>query len=130
MHVPAGYDPVQPTAVILAFHGWSGGGQGLVDQMTPEADRSNFVVVGPDGLAENQVASWNGGGTTQVPFPGPNGPTCDVSVSADYCYDSCRARSEGCHACDWTTCNDDIAFTGGEYTSSPPPLCCDFWVDS
>lgn len=111
MHVPTDYNASQPTALILAFHGWNGDGQALVNQMTPQADDSNFVVVGPNGLAENLYRSWNGGGTTQVPFPGPRGPTCDASRADTYCYTSCGARSEGCHPCDWTTCNDDIAFT-------------------
>lgn len=111
MHVPTDYDASRPTALILTFHGWSGSGLSLVDQMTPLSDHSNFVVVGPNGLAENWYASWNGGGTTQVPFPGPRGPVCDESIADTYCYTSCETRPEGCHPCDWTTCNDDIAFT-------------------
>ncbi len=125
MHVPTDYNASQPTALILAFHGWGGDGQALVDQMTPQADYSNFVVVGPNGLAENLYPSWNGGGTTQVPFPGPRGPTCDESIAGTYCYNSCGARPEGCRPCDWTTCNDDIAFTGALLDWLEERLCVD-----
>jgi poly(3-hydroxybutyrate) depolymerase len=126
MHVPVGYNASEPTAVVLAFHGWDNDGQDLVYPMTPQSDRSNFIVVGPNGLAENQYTSWNGGGTTQVPYPGPRGPTCDVSYPyTDYCYTSCAARDEGCHPCDWTTCNDDIAFVGTLLDWLEARLCLD-----
>ena len=125
LHVPAGYDSSRPTAIILAFHGWNGNGLQLLEGMTPQSDHSNFVVVAPNGLAENLLPSWNGGGTTQP--PGPRGPTCDVKFlgSTRYCYTSCAARPEGCHPCDWTTCNDDIAFADALLDWIETHLCVD-----
>ena len=125
LHVPSTYRSDTPAAVVLAFHGWGGTGASMVATLEAQADASNFLVVGPDGLSENLYSSWNGGGTTQSPYPGPLGPTCDISVSETYCYDSCAARAEGCTPCDWTTCHDDVAFVGELLDWLEARLCLD-----
>ena len=125
LHVPSAYRHDTPATVILAFHGWGGNGVSMVERLEAQAGASNFLVVGPDGLAENLYRSWNGGGTTQSPYPGPLGPTCDIAASETYCYDSCAARSEGCRPCDWTTCHDDVAFVGELLDWLEARLCLD-----
>jgi polyhydroxybutyrate depolymerase len=58
-HVPPGYDPASPTAMILNLHGLGSNGaqEALFSNMNATADARGFVVVYPDGY-EN---SWNAG---------------------------------------------------------------------
>ena len=59
VHVPPGYDPANPTALILNLHGYTSNGaqQVFFSNMNPTADARGFIVVYPDGY-EN---SWNAG---------------------------------------------------------------------
>eukprot|EP01048_Picozoa_sp_COSAG05_P009508 COSAG05_NODE_787_length_7335_cov_30.078220_4_plen_321_part_00 len=135
--VPPRYNTSKPAAVVLAFHGFSDAGEIWAPILGELAAQESFILVAPTGADDitdighedpSDYNSWNGGGTTQVPFPGSKGRTCDVHSSQEpsgaicnqstyddycsYCYASCKARPQGCKPCDWTTCNDDIVFTG------------------
>lgn len=125
VHVPAAYDPDDLTPVVLRFHGW--GGSGSVNSLRGTADAETFIVVAPTGVGGGQnpdggANSWNGGGSTTS--PGPSGPSC-FPGSPEYCYDSCAVRPQGCHPCDWTTCNDDFAFVDELLDWVEQNLCVD-----
>jgi polyhydroxybutyrate depolymerase len=51
LFVPSGYDPSQPTPLVLNFHGFGGSGrqQEANSHMTREAERSGFITVAADG---------------------------------------------------------------------------------
>ena len=51
LFVPSSYDPNQPAALVLNFHGFGGSGrqQETNSHMTDEAERSGFITVAPDG---------------------------------------------------------------------------------
>ena len=135
VHVPASYEQRKPSALVLAFHGWGDSGWAMGDVVSAAGNAAGYLLVAPDGLGETNAGSyenrnsWNGGGTTQVPFPGPKGPTCnEAGVSEQgkvYCYKSCSLRPGGCHACDWTTCNDDIAFVSQLLDELETEFCID-----
>lgn len=59
VHVPRGYDPAKPTALVLALHGGGGRGSELDAatnrQLSQEADRRGWLVVFPEGVARG----WN-----------------------------------------------------------------------
>ena len=59
VHVPPGYDPATPHAVVLNMHGYTSNAeqQVLFSNMNETADAEGFIVVYPDGY-EN---SWNAG---------------------------------------------------------------------
>ena len=123
--VPSNYDVNEPTPVVLYFHGW--GGNGNLNWMASTANSGNFIAVGPTGIGGGQnpdggANSWNGGGSTTS--PGPEGPAC-AEWAPEYCYDSCAARPQGCHPCDWTTCNDDFLFVDALIDWVEESLCID-----
>lgn len=68
VHVPPGYSPDRPTALVLAFHG--GGGNMNVQAndryygQISKADELGYVVVFPNGVGRlhgGQMATWNAG---------------------------------------------------------------------
>jgi poly(3-hydroxybutyrate) depolymerase len=125
VRVPAQYDPAALTPLVLYFHGW--GGSGNVGWMSSDADANTYIAVAPTGVGRGNNPdggsnSWNGGGSTTS--PGPQGPSC-APGSPEYCYDSCAARPQGCHPCDWTTCTDDFAFVDGLLDWLEANLCVD-----
>jgi polyhydroxybutyrate depolymerase len=128
LHVPSGYDFDERTPVVLYFHGW--GGSGNVNWVRPEADRSTFIAVAPQGIGgganpDGGANSWNGGGSTDSSGGfGPPDASC-AEGSPQYCYTSCAARPQGCHPCDWTTCNDDFAFASALLDWLEEALCVD-----
>lgn len=75
LHLPDGYDPDVPVAVVVVFHGGGGKKEGALRLTCPEgdeqddgclvalADREGFAVVAPDGTPNllNQ-RTWNAGG--------------------------------------------------------------------
>jgi polyhydroxybutyrate depolymerase len=125
VHVPERYDPDELTPLVLSFHGW--GGSGNVAWLRANADLNTYIAVAPTGVGSGNnpdggLNSWNGGGSTTS--PGPEGPSC-APGSAAYCYDSCAARPQGCHPCDWTTCADDFGFVDGLLDWLQANLCLD-----
>jgi polyhydroxybutyrate depolymerase len=61
VHVPKGYDPATPSALILNFHGYTSNGmqQAGLTGMSTKADAANFVVIYPNG--SGSPTGFNGG---------------------------------------------------------------------
>ena len=61
IHVPASYDPSEPTSVVFNFHGFSSTAnqQALIARMLAKSDDAGFIVVHATGVGI--VNSWNGG---------------------------------------------------------------------
>ena len=61
VHLPSGYQPSQPTPVVLNFHGYSSNAsqQALVSRMIAKSDAEGFIVVHASGIGA--LKSWNGG---------------------------------------------------------------------
>jgi len=68
LHVPKGYDPSQPTALVLNFHGRTvtalgeaAVAQELLSGLYAKGDSAGFIVVNPQGLTQNGEQTWNAG---------------------------------------------------------------------
>ncbi len=61
LHIPPGYDPSQPAALVLAYHGISLNAQEMmrISGFSAQADKDTFFVAYPEGSGTRQ--SWNGG---------------------------------------------------------------------
>lgn len=69
VHLPAGYDPVRPAPLVLAFHGGGGNAGHMADDanygLQKKADEAGFVVAFPNGYSKlpgGRFATWNAGG--------------------------------------------------------------------
>jgi polyhydroxybutyrate depolymerase len=65
LHVPTGYDPSVPVALVVALHGGGGNGAGLEAHVGLDAiaGREGFLVVYPDGSGRlgDVLLTWNSG---------------------------------------------------------------------
>lgn len=68
VHLPPGFRPGAPTAVVLAFHGGAGDAAYMADDarygLISLADQENFVIVFPSGYSRfprGKLATWNAG---------------------------------------------------------------------
>ncbi len=61
LHIPPGYDPSQPTALVLAFHGITLDAYEMlrISGFNTQSDTAGFIVVYPNASGEQR--SWNGG---------------------------------------------------------------------
>lgn len=61
VHVPASYDPTQPTPVVINIHGLAGdpAGEASVTHMIAKSDAEGFIAVHPQGTGV--PLSWNAG---------------------------------------------------------------------
>ncbi len=61
LHIPPGYDPAKPAALVLVYHGISLDAEEMVriTGFSQQSDESGFLVVYPNGTGARQ--SWNGG---------------------------------------------------------------------
>ena len=61
LHIPPNYDHLQPTALVLAYHGIDLNAQEMmrISGFSAQADQDNFLVAYPEGSGSRQ--SWNGG---------------------------------------------------------------------
>lgn len=61
LHIPPGYDPAQPAALVLAYHGFGLSAQEMmrISGLSAQADQDNFLVAYPEGSGSRP--SWNGG---------------------------------------------------------------------
>ncbi len=61
IHIPPGYTPSQPVALVLAFHGITLDAYEMIriSGFNAQADASGFIVVYPNAAGEQR--SWNGG---------------------------------------------------------------------
>jgi polyhydroxybutyrate depolymerase len=59
VHVPSSYDPSQPMALVLNFHGYSSNAmqEDLLSGMSAKADAAGFIAIHPEGTQ----SSWNAG---------------------------------------------------------------------
>ncbi|HET9501843.1 MAG TPA: hypothetical protein VFO98_16445 [Marmoricola sp.] len=93
LHVPAGYSPGDPTAVVLAFHGRKGTGAEL-EEFSGLSSLPALVVY-PDGLPVDGKTAWEG-----APYSPPVDDVLFTSelldhVQATYCVDSSRIYATG-----------------------------------
>jgi len=65
VHVPPTYDPTQPTAVVLVFHGGGGNAENAraMTGFDAVADAEGVIVVYPNGTGRrpDRLLTWNGG---------------------------------------------------------------------
>jgi polyhydroxybutyrate depolymerase len=65
VYVPPTYDPAQPTAVVLVFHGGGGNAENarMMTGFDAVADAEGFIVVYPNGTGRrtDRLLTWNGG---------------------------------------------------------------------
>jgi predicted esterase len=54
LHVPPGYDPLEPAPLLVAFHGTGGSGGDMIPLWSAIADRVGMVVLAPTEAGENQ----------------------------------------------------------------------------
>lgn len=99
--------------VVLAFHGYSGSGDGCtMEEDTLELmEEYNYVIVAPSGMGGGGYdfsSCQNQGSNTGF---GPTGliPVCDITQdSQDYCNESCQPCDNRCY---WSHCKDhDVQF--------------------
>ncbi len=64
VHVPKGYDPKKPAAVVLALHGAAMNGPMMVwfSGLNKKSDDAGFIVVYPSGTGTGPFLTWNAGG--------------------------------------------------------------------
>ena len=64
VHIPEGYDPQQPTPVVLALHGATMNGLTMAGfcGMSIKSDEAGFIVVYPSGTGRKPLLFWNAGG--------------------------------------------------------------------
>ena len=65
LHLPTGYDGIEPLPLIIAMHGGLGSADNLQSQsgLSNKADSENFIVVYPEGVKGGvlNVRTWNAG---------------------------------------------------------------------
>ncbi len=61
LHIPPGYDPSKPTALVFAFHGLSDKAPDFLKgiDLEREADKRNMIAIAPQGLGT--IPGWNAG---------------------------------------------------------------------
>lgn len=125
LHLPPGYDARRPSALVLAFHGYTGSaareeaGTGL----SRHADAHGFVVVYPQGTgfaADGQlVTSWNDLAGSRS--KGPEGPICSESAVEYPHPPECGEPTR----CTWASCHDDLGFVARLLDRLEGELCLD-----
>jgi len=116
IYTPANFDRTKPSKVVFMFHGWTRGTycQGrifLQSQWRAVADEHNYVLVGVDGLAENERSAPRSftfpGSADGLGRDGRSITTCRPTYGPDYCYPSCERLGRCSNRCGWTHCLDD-----------------------
>ena len=61
LHIPASFDAVRATPLVLAFHGIGLNAEEMarISGLSEQADTSGFIIAYPNGIGEKK--SWNGG---------------------------------------------------------------------
>lgn len=140
LHLPRALDPATPTPLILAFHGWGGDENSILDTRAVRrlANQAGMIVAAPRGLGatEDRPNAWtfpgsatglDGDGVNQS-VPGDTALTCNPNVMADETYPSCGPIGSGTaqNICSWTHCQaDDTAFAAALLTELETQLCID-----
>ena len=133
LNLPAGYDAHRPARLVLAFHGWGGDEREFLGDTTvvKEASRRGYVVVAARGLGagapDHSNNSWTllGSATGAVGTGSASTPICDVLITPDYTYPSCRS-GRALNTCSWTQCqDDDVGFVSALIDHLEATLCID-----
>lgn len=97
LHVPIGYDPNVPAALMVNFHGYgrTAAEQEQYSGLAPIADREGFVLVTPEGSGSPQgwniVGIYNEDGVDDVAFTS----ALVQQVQGEFCIDSARIYAIG-----------------------------------
>lgn len=98
VHVPASYDPMARTALVVNFHGLTGTAtqQESLSEMNGLADEAGFIAVHPQGVSN----SWNAGtccGTAASSNVDDVGFVADLldAIGAELCIDPARVFATG-----------------------------------
>ena len=126
LHLPSGYDPADPSPLVLAFHGYTTTADQFENRYTTfsqNADQHNYVVVYPQATAFDvggqTITSWNDLACNAS--PGPEGPICGEGAFDYPTPPECGEPSE----CDWCSCHDDVAFVVALLEELERTLCID-----
>ena len=109
VHVPEGHDTSKPSPLIAVFHGWSGDESDYLDVplVREGANKHGYVIVAPRGLGSGEPDghnnSWSFSGSN-TGIDGNGDATCDVELTPEYRYNSCRASGVAKNLCAWTHC--------------------------
>lgn len=120
IYTPDNFDPSQPSKVVFIYHGWTRGTycRGRVflnSEWRDVADEHGYVLVGVDGLAENDSDAPRShtfpGSADGLGRDGVSVTTCKTGYGPDYCYPSCQRQGRCNNRCGWTHClMDDVQF--------------------
>lgn len=133
LQLPTNYDPQHPMRLVIAFHSWGGDEREFLGEpsVVAESSRRGYILVAPRGLGsgapDRGKNSWTfrGSATGVIEQGDAQTPVCDVSVSPDYRYLSCR-RGVAVNRCSWTQCqDDDVAFVAALIAHLESTLCVD-----
>jgi polyhydroxybutyrate depolymerase len=133
LRLPAGYDGRHPAPLVIAFHSWGGDEREFVGEpsVVAESSRRGYILVVPRGLGsgapDHRRNSWTfrGSATGVVGEGNDRSPICDVSITPDERYLSCR-RGIALNVCSWTQCqDDDDAFVAALVAHLESTLCVD-----
>jgi polyhydroxybutyrate depolymerase len=120
VHVPSSYSNAKPAPLVIAFHGWGGDENDYLDisLVRKEADRRGFIIVAPRGIGsgapDGRNNSWSFRGSTSG-IDGDGNPICDLDLTPEYTYPSCKEAGIAKNHCAWTHCQgkpgSDVDFT-------------------
>jgi polyhydroxybutyrate depolymerase len=126
LHLPIGYNPADPSPLVLAFHGYTTTAFQLEKKYTSfsrHADQNGYIMVYPQAtsfeVGDMVITSWNDLACNAS--PGPEGSIC-TDEAVDYpTPPECGEPSE----CDWCSCYDDLGFVAALFDVLEAELCID-----
>ena len=133
LRLPAGYDGRHPAPLVIAFHSWGGDEREFLGEpsVVAESSRRGYILVAPRGLGsgapdhKNNSWTFRGSATGVVGEGSDRAPICDVSITPDYRYPSCR-HGTALNTCSWTQCqDDDVAFVAALVAHLKATQCVD-----
>lgn len=138
VYLPENYSGVNPSSLVLGFHGWGGDENEFLSHQVVrnQLDEHNAVMIAPLGLGADEsgstYSSWSfSGSTTGLDGDGFNAQVtndsekiCDTNTTPNYTYPSCQGVAE--NSCSWTHClDDDIGFVATLVLEAEQNLCVD-----
>jgi polyhydroxybutyrate depolymerase len=131
--LPKAYDGRQPMRLVVAFHSWGGDEREFVGEpgVVAASSERNYILVAARGLGagapDHQKSSWTfrGSATGVIDDGDKRLPICDLALTPDDRYPSCRKGTAVNH-CSWTQCqDDDVAFVVALVERLDKTLCVD-----
>jgi polyhydroxybutyrate depolymerase len=131
--LPKAYDGRQPMRLVVAFHSWGGDEREFVGEpgVVAASSERNYILVAARGLGagppDHQKSSWTfrGSATGVIDDGDKRLPICDLALTPDNRYPSCRNGTAVNH-CSWTQCqDDDVAFVVALVSRLDKTLCVD-----